>query len=138
MCRAPATMSVTAASISFARICAPISMASRSRMSSIGTAGIRRPATYRHSGARRSREPGIHIPEARVHGFRASPFGRSRNDILFQGDINRLKPLLAAGAAGDVNDLAGDERGFVAAQEGDKIGDVARHAGAANRDLLGA
>ena len=27
----------------------------------------------RHSGARRRREPGIHIPEARVHGFRASP-----------------------------------------------------------------
>src|SRR5207248_11787490 len=36
----------------------------------------------RHSGARRCREPGIHIPEARVHGFRASPAGRSRNDML--------------------------------------------------------
>src|SRR6266576_1409680 len=70
MCRAPATMSVTAASMSFARICAPISTASRSRMSSTGTAGIRRPVTYRHSGARRSREPGIHIPEAGVRiGF---------------------------------------------------------------------
>src|ERR1051326_5076836 len=41
MCRAPATMSVTAASISFARICAPTSTASRCRMSSTGIAGIR-------------------------------------------------------------------------------------------------
>src|SRR5216117_2478125 len=34
-----------------------------------------------HACAERGGEPGIHIPEARVHGFRASPFRRSRNDI---------------------------------------------------------
>jgi hypothetical protein len=32
-------------------------------------------------GRGKSREPGIHIPEAGVHGFRASPLGRSRNDM---------------------------------------------------------
>src|SRR5438270_13268597 len=37
-------------------------------------------APDRHSGAPHSGEPGTHIPEAGVHGFRASPFGRSRND----------------------------------------------------------
>src|SRR5207237_778649 len=29
-----------------------------------------------------SREPGFHLPEAGVHGFRASPSGRSRSDRL--------------------------------------------------------
>jgi len=54
-----------------------------------------------HSGARRRREPGIHFPEAGVHGFRASPCGRSRNDIgsaasfFFDPDVDR-------GAFGDV------------------------------------
>ena len=37
--------------------------------------------SHSHSGARRNREPGIHIPEAGVHGFRARPFGPSRNAV---------------------------------------------------------
>src|SRR5580700_939036 len=35
-----------------------------------------------HACAERGGEPGIHIPEAVVPGFRTSPFGRSRNDEL--------------------------------------------------------
>src|SRR5580700_5287008 len=43
-----------------------------------------------------------------------------------------------ARATGHVDYLAGDERRLVAAQKGDQIGDVARHPGAAHRDLAGA
>src|SRR5437763_2003773 len=54
----------------------------------------------RHSGAPHSGEPGIHIPEAGVHGFRASPCGRSRNDAV-------RKP-----------------RGLIDAEEGRQVGDA--------------
>src|SRR5436190_21644208 len=40
--------------------------------------------------------------------------------------------------AGDINHLARDEGGLLAAQKGDQVGDVARHAGAPHRDLAGA
>ena len=47
-----------------------------------------------HSGAPQSGEPGIHFPEARVHGFRASPCGRSRNDGLLLGEIKiKIAPI---------------------------------------------
>src|SRR5437762_10374318 len=76
-------------------------------------AGDKKHTTSRHSGAPRSGEPGSHIPEAGVHRFRASPPGRSRNDIC--GDMSdplaadqlwragadrRLEPGLGIGAAG--------------------------------------
>src|SRR5438874_6996094 len=44
-----------------------------------------------HACAERGGEPGIHFPEACVHGFRASPFRRSRNDVL-----GRAAPASAA------------------------------------------
>jgi precorrin-8X/cobalt-precorrin-8 methylmutase len=98
----------------------------------------------RHSGAPRSGEPGIHIPEAGVHGFRARPFGPPRNDqqesyaylrdpaaiyrrsfelIREEADLSRLPRALhplalrLAHAAGDVSilpDLA-SSRGAVRA-----------------------
>src|SRR6266702_1922236 len=37
-------------------------------------------SAYRHSGASRSGEPGTHIPEACVYGFRACRCAASRND----------------------------------------------------------
>src|SRR5438105_2511570 len=40
-----------------------------------------------------------------------------------------------ARTAGDGNHLARDEGRLVAAQKGDQVGDVARHAGPAHRDL---
>jgi hypothetical protein len=46
---------------------------------------MRQTCLGRHSGTPQCGEPGIHIPEARVHGFRASPFGRSRNDRIVRG-----------------------------------------------------
>jgi hypothetical protein len=41
---------------------------------------LSRSAHFRHSGARLSREPGTHIPEACVHGFRARRRPAPRND----------------------------------------------------------
>src|SRR3954463_3318442 len=47
----------------------------------------------------------------------------------------RLSAKSVAGAAGHVDHLPGHERGLVAAQKGDDVRDVARHAEAAHRDL---
>src|SRR5207237_600719 len=56
------------------------------------------------------REPGIHIPEARVHGFRASPVGRSRNDAYCEAVARRQRARYAArdqrGGGSGVEDAA--------------------------------
>jgi excinuclease ABC subunit C len=61
-----------------------------------------------HSGAPRSGEPGIHIPEAGVHGFRALGSAEPRNDESASGPVPSAKDKLNAnreraepGAGGD-------------------------------------
>jgi excinuclease ABC subunit C len=58
-----------------------------------------------HSGAPRSGEPGIHIPEAGVHGFRALGFAEPRNDELVslpaQGGNSQKSEPEPAVAGGD-------------------------------------
>src|SRR5438477_8171929 len=54
-----------------------------------------------HACAERGGEPGIHIPAARVHGFRASSYGRSRNDIR-----RNMRSAGGGGAAVDKGEAA--------------------------------
>src|SRR5438270_9794186 len=49
-----------------------------------------------HSGAPRSGEPGIHIPEAGVHGFRVLGFAEPRNDRLVEFAIRWSRAVLPA------------------------------------------
>src|SRR5437763_13290791 len=74
---------------------------------------------------------GIHIPEALVHGFRASPAGRSRNDML-----DEWAQSSGSIAAGYVDRDAGHKISITRRQKTDHLGLVRRLGDASERRLV--
>src|SRR5436309_1365228 len=85
---------------------------SRSGVTSSNWTGISSYPLHCHSGARRGREPGIHIPEAGVHGFRVRRCAAPRNDKGREGASRRLGCHLAGLVDGLVDRADHVERGL--------------------------